>query len=68
MASHRLKPVYRASNSEWSRASPSTSQLGEPLWQFGVNHTLENGELVVSIGAEDNGGDYPELTKPHQKK
>lgn len=32
-----------------------------PLWQMGVNYTDENGNLIVSIGAEDDGGDYPEL-------
>jgi AraC family transcriptional regulator len=34
-----------------------------PLWQMGVNYTDPDGNLVVSIGAEDGGGNYPELTK-----
>lgn len=34
----------------------------EPFWQIGVTHTLDNGDTVLSIGAEDAGGDYPELT------
>ncbi len=34
----------------------------EPFWQMGVTHTDENGDIVEAIGAEDAGGDYPELT------
>ena len=34
-----------------------------PFWQMGVTHTLDNGETVLAIGAEDAGGDYPELTR-----
>lgn len=30
-----------------------------PLWQIGLAHNLENGDLVLSIGAEDAGGEYP---------
>lgn len=33
-----------------------------PLWQMGVNYTDSDGNLIVSIGAEDDGGCYPELT------
>ena len=35
-----------------------------PLWQVGVTETLENGDTVVSIGAEvREGEEYPELTR-----
>ena len=34
----------------------------EPFWQIGVTHTNENGDIVEAIGAEDAGGDYPEIT------
>lgn len=34
-----------------------------PLWQFGVMNTLSNGEIELFIGAEDDGGFYPNLTK-----
>ena len=30
-----------------------------PFWQIGVAQTYESGETVLSIGAEDAGGDYP---------
>lgn len=35
----------------------------KPFYQFGVTHTLENGDFIECIGAEDAGGDYPELTR-----
>jgi AraC family transcriptional regulator len=35
----------------------------KPFWQMGVIHTLENGDVVEAIGAEDGGGDYSELTR-----
>lgn len=35
----------------------------EPFWQMGVIQTLENGDMVECIGAEDAGGNYPELTQ-----
>lgn len=34
-----------------------------PFWQMGVNYTDAEGNLILSIGAEDAGGEYPELTK-----
>jgi AraC family transcriptional regulator len=34
-----------------------------PFWQMGVNYVDEEGNLTVSIGAEDAGGEYPELTR-----
>lgn len=34
----------------------------EPFWQIGVTYTSENGDIIEAIGAEDAGGDYPELT------
>ena len=34
-----------------------------PLWQMGVNYVDPDGNLTVCIGAEDAGGDYPELTR-----
>lgn len=34
----------------------------EPFWQMGITHTLDNGDIVEAIGAEYDGGDYPELT------
>lgn len=34
-----------------------------PFWQMGVSYTDPDGNLTVSIGAEDAGGDYPELTR-----
>lgn len=33
-----------------------------PFYQMGVVHTLENGDIVEAIGAEDGGGDYADLT------
>lgn len=33
-----------------------------PFYQMGVTYLLDNGETVVAIGAEDSGGEYPELT------
>lgn len=35
----------------------------EPFWQMGVSSTDSEGNLTVSIGAEDSGGNYPELTR-----
>ncbi|PWL45291.1 MAG: AraC family transcriptional regulator [Clostridiales bacterium] len=34
-----------------------------PFWQMGVTHSLANGDTVISIGAEDAGGEYPDLQK-----
>jgi len=33
-----------------------------PFWQIGFSQTLDNGDIILSIGAEDGGGNYPELT------
>lgn len=33
----------------------------EPFWQMGVIHSTDSGDIVEAIGAEDAGGDYPEL-------
>ena len=33
-----------------------------PFWQMGVTHTLDNGETVLAIGAEDDGQEHIELT------
>lgn len=34
-----------------------------PYYQMGVTYTDENGDFIESIGAEDAGNDYPELTR-----
>jgi len=34
----------------------------EPFWQIGVTQTDEKGDIIEAIGAEDAGGEYPELT------
>lgn len=34
-----------------------------PFWQMGVSYTDPDGNLSVFIGAEEDGGNYPELTR-----
>ncbi|MBT3273962.1 MAG: hypothetical protein HN368_12470, partial [Spirochaetales bacterium] len=34
-----------------------------PLWQIGFTQTLQSGDQIIAIGAEDDGGEYPDLDR-----